>query len=313
MVPSSLLDHGQIERIRELIRKGGPEGEICALEEVYRAIRNRIKRGRIFVPEQALCEGKADCLAYARIFETVAAGLGLDVGVIEVIVDNAGRFVHHPANVFKPSNERVRIVDLWYGSTDINHLRLCVQVLEGDRWVIKDLAREDLSKTELIKGLPRRCLEAITNYTYGNIYLNRGQFAEAIRFYTQAIELYPENPRFYFNRSLAYEACGDPKKAQEDRERAFSCEEMLPRLLATEHEEITRLIGLDELGIPEEEQHIYLLSHGYITGAPLSPPEVSRRTGIASEKVRSILNRIEERLRECYHGKNLREEGDEAF
>jgi len=298
----TLFGAAEATAIRRLLEEGGPEAESRALGLIYRGIRSRIKRGRVFEPERALREGRADCLAYSRLLEAAALEFGLDVGVVEIIVDNAGRFVHHPANIFKSSDGRVRLVDLWYGSLDINHRRLCAFVEEGGRWSPKDLDRERLPEAGRVRGLPRRCLDAIAWYTYGNIHLNRKRFAEAIACYTRAVELYPENSRFYFNRALAYEGYGDHARAEEDRRRAFSREEALPRLLATEHEEVTRLILLDELAVPEEDQALYLLRHGYITGAPLSVEEIARRLGLAPGEVGVRLKSVEEKLKGCYHG-----------
>lgn len=296
MRAEDLLGDDDMAAMRAALDAGGPEADVLALEEACRRIRLRVKRGPVFRPAQALHEGKADCLAYAQLLQTAARDVGLDVGIIEVVVDSAGRYVHHPANLFKPSAGRPWVVDLWYGSTDIRHRRLAALVREGSRWRVRDFDHDAMPEARRVRGLPRRCVRGLTWYTHGNVELGRGRPHEAIACYDRAARLYPENPRISFNRALAHEAAGDDQRARADRDRAFASEETLPRLLASAHDEVTALIRLDEAEVLEEDQRLYLLSQGFITGQPVPLPEIAERCGAQVEEVAARLDAIGKRL-----------------
>lgn len=203
--------HSDLKQIQDRIRyelnqeEKILKAELLALDWIYNLVRANIKRVRFFEVKRALKEGKADCLAYSQILKFVAEKFSLNIGIIEVIVDNAGRAVFHAANIFKPSQGRWRIIDLWYRSKDINHQRIGAMIKEGSEWKIKDIDKGEFSEAEDIAGLPFECINALSWYTYGNIFLNRGLWDEAIECYDHAIALYPQNVRFYFSRSIAYE------------------------------------------------------------------------------------------------------------
>ncbi len=59
-------------------------------------------------------------------------------------------------------------------------------------------------------------------YNRGQIYMNRGQFGEAIEDYSMAIRLNPAYQEAVYNRGLAFEKSGQPDRAVEDYERAIS-------------------------------------------------------------------------------------------
>jgi tetratricopeptide (TPR) repeat protein len=240
--------------------------ELKITDFLYDLIRMNIKRGRIFTIERALSERKADCLAYCQILEILAKKFGLDIGIVEVLIDNGGRYVSHPCNLLKLSDDSWRLIDLWYGSKNINHKRIGAWIKENGKWIFKDINEDEFSKIEDIKGLSEKQIAGLTSYTLGNIAWNRKDWTEAIACYTRAIELYPENARFYYNRAGAYCYNGDEEKEKADREEAFKRDPTGIRLLAEEHKEIEDLIKLDELGMNEAEQRRYLFNQGFITG-----------------------------------------------
>ena len=91
------------------------------------------------------------------------------------------------------------------------------------RWQIVDADWTELRRFRKVKGLPPRCVDAITGYMIGNRHLERGirfpdttELDEAIRCYTAAIARYPQNARLYFNRAVAYENLGNGKAAEAD-------------------------------------------------------------------------------------------------
>ncbi len=122
---------------------------------------------------------------------------------------------------------------------------------------------------------------------------NEKEIDRAIGYYNAAIELYPTNPRFYFNRAVAYENKGKKEKAAQDYAQALRDEASQIRILAREYEESTQLIELDQMDISPEQQEIYLLRKGFITGQENSPPEVARQYGISTEEVERIISQIE--------------------
>ncbi len=277
--------------------------ERAALGWLYHLVRKNIKRGRLFRLRDVLIQGYADCLGYAQLFLTLGLRFGLDVGIVEVVIDNAGRYVPHYINIFTPSEGRRQFVDLWYGSKDIHHLRIGAQVKEGSRWRIKDIDWEDLDMVEDIKGLPKACIDAIGYYILGNRHLEEGirrrdtqELDRAIAHYDMAIKLYPQNARAYFNRAVACENKGEKLTAWRDYARALKDEASQVRVLAREYDEIIQLIELDRISIGSEEQEVYLLRKGFITGRELSPEEIARQCHISTDQVERILSEIEARL-----------------
>lgn len=55
----------------------------------------------------------------------------------------------------------------------------------------------------------------------GDTAFTSGQFAQAIQFYSKAIELEPKNHIYYNNRACAYERLGNPQKELEDAQKAI--------------------------------------------------------------------------------------------
>ena len=60
-------------------------------------IRINVKRGRVFDLREVLQGGSADCLGYVKLFTLLGRLFGLDAGAVEVVIDNAGRYVPHTA------------------------------------------------------------------------------------------------------------------------------------------------------------------------------------------------------------------------
>ena len=102
--------------------------EVKVVGWLYDFIRASVKRGRVFDLGEVLLQGSADCLGYAKLFTLLGRLFDLDAGIIEVIVDNGRRYVPHSAILIRLKNRRLRFVDLWYGSKNIRHKRLGLQV-----------------------------------------------------------------------------------------------------------------------------------------------------------------------------------------
>ncbi len=148
--------------------------ELSLIDWLYNTIRLNIKRGRLFEIDRVLSQGEADCLGYAQLFQQLGRRLGLDTGIVEVVIDNAGRPVPHVVNIVRLSDGRIRFIDLWYGSTNVRHRRIGLMVKQAGRWRILDADWGELRHFGNIKGLPPRCVDAIAGYMIGNRHLERG-------------------------------------------------------------------------------------------------------------------------------------------
>ena len=108
------------------------------------------------------------------------------------------------------------------------------------RW---DEARQQLHKVFELDA-NQQAFDSGTALTYngeGNDYLDREQFDEAIHCYSEAIRLLPSNPRFFLNRSFAFEqAMKTAPKPSELLDQALADAESALRL-ATATEEVTIL------------------------------------------------------------------------
>ena len=276
------------------------KSELAILNWLYDLIKRNVKRGRIFQLRDVLLHQQADCLGYAKLLSSVGPRFGLDIGIVEVIIDNGGRYTPHYINLIKLSSGRRQFMDLWYGSRDIRHRRIGAQVKEGRRWRIEDLDWDELEKVEDIRGLPSTSVDGITHYILGNRHLGRGirdadreELDSAIADYSKAINLYPGYARAYFNMAIAYENEGKYEKARLDYAQALGDDASQIRVLATEHEEVIQLMELDRANMGMKEQEIYLLRRGFITGEQMSSADIAKRYGIPESEVDDIISAIE--------------------
>lgn len=277
--------------------------ELSLVDWLWAAIRGNIRRGRLFEMDRVLAAGEADCLGYARVFQDLGRALGLDAGIVEVLVDNAGRAVPHVVNIVRLAGGRIRFVDLWYGSRNIRHRRLGLRARRRWRWRVIDVDRRDLRRWEDIRGLPPRCVDAIAAYMIGNRHLDRGtglgeasELREAVRCYTAALEGYPGNSRIRFNRAVALENLGDRLAARVDYEVALQGKAGLIRVQARQHDEVVQLMALDRMGVSSRDEEIYLCCAGFTTGKGVPPERVAARCGLPVRVVDRITRRIRSRL-----------------
>ncbi len=262
--------------------------QIAILGWLYCLVRSNVKRGGAFELDEVLSTQRADCLGYAKLFSALGPEFGLELGIVEVLVDNSGRYVPHYVNLLRLSSGNYRFLDAWYGSTDISHRRIGALV-NGQ---LKDIDRDELRGMHDLKGLPEHCLDAITLYIKGNRCLERNELDEAIRHYSEAIELYPNNSRAFYNRALAHERKGEAEEAKLDYAQALKDEPSLIRVLA-KIEALEALISLDEKGIREKEQDIYLWHKGFKTGEQAGYEEIGRKYKTSPEDVKRIISTVE--------------------
>jgi len=262
--------------------------QIAAADWLYNLVRSNVKRGRAFELDEVLSIRRADCLGYARLFSALGAEFDLELGIVEVLIDNAGRYVPQHVNLLNLADGTYRFIDAWYGPKDINHRRIGALV-DGE---LRDIDRQELSAIHDLKGLPDHCIEAITLYIKGNRCLERDELDKAIGHYSEAIKLYPNNSRAYYNRAIARERRGEREPAETDYARALKDESSLIRVLATT-DELEELIRLDEEDISEQEQDVYLWHKGFKTGVQVGYEEIGRMYGISPEAVKEMILKVE--------------------
>ena len=135
--------------------------------------------------QEVLGSGQADCLGYAKLLTVLGRLSGLDLGVIEVIIDTRGTTVPHTAVLVRLAGGKAQVIDLWYGSQDIRHRRLGARVRRGREWNIEDIDIRGIRKFEGLSYLPDSCVDAITLYIEGNRSLKKGDYSEAVGQYTR--------------------------------------------------------------------------------------------------------------------------------
>ena len=101
--------------------------------------------------QEALLSRRADCLGYTRIFEILGSSFGLDLGVVEMVVDNAGRYVPHQVILCLLATGERRFVDPWYGSRDTRPRRIGALVKRKGRWRVEDVDKAELDYREALK------------------------------------------------------------------------------------------------------------------------------------------------------------------
>lgn len=232
---------------------------------LYALVRYNIKRGPFWNLADVCRERRADCLGYAQLFTFLMREFGLEGGVIEALQDSSGSYVPHQVCLVRLTDGRKRLVDGWYGSADMRHQLVTVRVRTDSRLKSRDLTFEELELTSEVFSLAPEHVAGVSFYILGNAYLERGMNADAVDCFDVAAWLYPRNVRALFNRAVALESMGEKDRAAEDYSRAFADESGLTRLLASV-ENAAALIELDEKGISEPDQRIYLLREGFISG-----------------------------------------------
>lgn len=279
--------------------------ELALADWTWLAIKGNVRRGRLFEMDRVLSAREADCLGYARLFRQLGRSLGLDVGIVEVVVDNAGRAVPHVANIVRLADGRTRFMDLWYGSRNIRHRRLGLIARRGGRWRIIDVNWRDLRRWEAVKGLPPRCVDSIGSYMIGNRYLERGiergdagELRAAERCYTAAIDLCRRNSRIYFNRAVARENLGDRRGAEADYGAALRDEAGLIRVQARLHGEVVGLMDLDRMGLSPGDEEIFLRRTGFMTGREVPAERVAARHHVPVQEVDRVVSDIRSRMAE---------------
>jgi len=283
--------------------ESGSKTQSARANWLYDAVRRNVKRGRFFQLRDVLYHQQADCLGYAKLMSCLGKRFALDISIVEIVIDNGGRYVPHYVNLLKLPYGKRQFMDLWYGAKDVKHRRIGALIKEGKAWRIKDLDWHELERLEDIRGLPPQAVEGITHYILGNRHLERGiqgknrdELDCAIACYTEAISLYPGYARAHFNRAIAYENKGKYERATSDHAQALRDEESQIRVLAREHEDVIGLIELDRANIGAREQEIYLLGKGFITGREVSFADVATHFEIPEDEASRIISAIEAKL-----------------
>ena len=290
--PTGLPEVPQIEELAKQARASlskieRPESrasfESQLLNWLYALVRHNIKRGRVWELSDVLTQRRADCLGYARLLTFLTREFGLDYGVVEVVQDISRRYVPHYVCLVNLADGGKRLLDPWYGSADMRH-RILAACLPGQP-LPRQFTMKALQQAERIGGLAPEQVAGLSFYILGNSYLARGEAAQAVECYDISLWLYADNPRTLFNRAIGLETLGKVEQAQENYRHAFSIPSSLIRLMATV-EHIEPLIELDEKGVDELSQQVYLLRQGFVTGRQECWSEVARRCGLTPAEAR---------------------------
>ncbi|MDD5094483.1 MAG: transglutaminase domain-containing protein [Dehalococcoidia bacterium] len=291
------------DEVRKSVREWGtipdcPTGnsdETALINRIYVSVRQNIKRGRFWELPNVLAQRQSDCLGYARLLTFLAIDSGLDAETIEVVQDNAGRYVPHYVCMVKLSDGTRQLIDPWYGSADISHSLMIARTDDGGRMLTCLMNMDALQSIPQVYGLSPGQLRGVSFYVSGNSFLARDLEAQAIDCYTASIWLYPSNPRTFFNRAIALERLHRREQAREDYRQAFAIEPSLERVQATV-EPIEGLIELDEKGLSEADQQVYLLRKGFVTGKEETWSEIAARCGITPSGAQKIFHSVQKRL-----------------
>jgi len=175
--------------------------------------------------------------------------------------------------------------------------------MQNGAWHTKDLDSSELTCSTSFKGIPPRCVYATVLFALGNRHLENGlggrdaaELDQALNYYSTAIALYPENPRFYFNRAIALENQGMTAEAGSDYRMALADEDRLVRVLARQHDEVVGLIKLDDKSISAKHQETYLLHKGFVTGVATPFADIALRIELPVEQVKEIVDQVEAAL-----------------
>jgi len=253
------------------------------LDWLYALVRHNIKRGRVWELSDVLTQRWADCLGYSRLLTFLTREFELDSGVVEVVQDIRRRYVPHYICLVNLADGPKRLLDPWYGSAVMRHRILAARLLGQP--LPHQLTMKALQSAQRIEGLAPEQVAGLSFYILGNSYLARGEAAQAVECYDISLWLYADNPRTLFNRAIVLETLGKAEQAQEDYRHAFSIPSSLIRLMATV-EHIEPLIELDEKGVDELSQQVFLLRQGFVTGRQERWVEIARRCGLSPSEVR---------------------------
>jgi tetratricopeptide (TPR) repeat protein len=105
---------------------------------------------------------------------------------------------------------------------------------------------EAIATAEANRAMTRR-ERAETYYERGNVLYGMGDFEGAIADYTRAIELDPQNPRYYNNRAVTYSTMGEERKALTDYNHAVELAPTYTRAYQNRlalHEQLNDLEGM---------------------------------------------------------------------
>ena len=86
------------------------------------------------------------------------------------------------------------------------------------------------------------------------------------------------------------------KAAEADYAVALRDEASRIRVQARQHDEVVRLMALDQIGVSARDQEMYLLRKGFITGRELSPERVAARYRASADEVNRITSGVEAQL-----------------
>ena len=98
------------------------ESELATLNWLHNFVRQNVKRGRVFQLKDVLLHQQADCLGYAKLMNCLGRRFALDIGIVEVVIDNGGRYTSHYVNLVKLLDECEPYILEQYGRNGVSDL-----------------------------------------------------------------------------------------------------------------------------------------------------------------------------------------------
>ena len=178
-------------------------------EELGRRIKKEITFNENFFELADIVKNRqTQCLGYTQLFYILGNSIGLDVKPINVAQMRTGALpaaLAHITDIANLSNGKTILVDLVpNGFTSVPFTLEEQFEKAGDYWQLKD-KRNPLELDRKIQILDRNQLIAYIHNNRANIYSKQGQFTEAVRELTKAIEYHPRYAEAYYNRGIAYQ------------------------------------------------------------------------------------------------------------
>jgi tetratricopeptide (TPR) repeat protein len=199
------------------------EGNIA--EELGQRIKREIRFNENFFELGDIVEQRqTQCLGYTQLFYVLGNSIGLEVKPINVEQMRTGKLPTasaHIAGIAELSNGQSIIVDLVPNGFVSIPFRLEEQFEKaGEYWQLRDKSNP-LELDRKIQILGEKELVAYIYNNRANVYIKRGQFAEAVGELDKAIEYHPKYAEAYYNRGIAQRHLERLNQAVSDYTRAI--------------------------------------------------------------------------------------------
>jgi tetratricopeptide (TPR) repeat protein len=162
-------------------------------------------------------------LGYCQLFYILGNTIGLNVKVVDVLEPDAGALPageEHAACLVDLAGSKAAIVDLTQENAGKSFVLREQYNVVGNFWELKP-KDNPFKIPRRIQVLDKNGLIAEIYNSMGNAYAKSGKDAEALTFFTKAIELNPKLAKAYSSRGAEFFNKSEPKKAIADLDKAI--------------------------------------------------------------------------------------------